>query len=227
MRINLDTKFIATTIITVVILIVVVVLISTFVGSAAATVAGTVLGGILLKIFDKLDYTPTTHIEIGSQTSQIMSTISGIFILFGCTIFAKFSRDIFQLIYGNNYIFKPLSILIILIMNLGGLILAGWLIGQIYPYHALRITAIAGFLLVIATTVNAETGEFLEKFNNLLDQSVRRGIVKEMPTHDDMGYIIFGKRTAAVVFGILKVYVAIVMARVSSRKNLRKQSGTA
>jgi hypothetical protein len=227
MKVPIDQKFLASTTITLFVLLLVVVILNMLAGTAVAITVGSVLGGIAVKLSDKLDYSPTSHFEIRSESSYILSSLSGIFILYGCTIFAKMWKDICLITYGEDYIFNSVVILIGIVFDWGGFIIGGWLIGRIFSNNAIRVTAVAGFFLVIALTVHGLTGEHIEKMKHLLNYLIRHDIISESVTNESFWEgTIFGSKVGAFFGGIIRTYIAIVMARISSRKYLDKQIQT-
>ena len=221
MKIPLDLKFLATATITFFIILLVVHILNKLAGTPVATVAGGILGMIAIRFFDKLDYSPTSKLEI--QSESLHPVISGIFILYGCTIFVKIWKGVFMMIYGDDYLCNLFFIPIGLIFDFGGFIVGGWLIGRIFPRNSMRVTAVAGFFLVIVLTVSAAAGEYTINFERVINCLIRQGIMSEKSTGEGWEYLMYGSKFGVLLGGITRAYIAIVMARISSRKYWDKQ----
>lgn len=225
MKISLDPKFLVTAVITFIILVVVIVLVNKFAGSAVASVAGTVMGGIALKLFDRLDYSPTIHYEVKSSSisiSQVYSALVAIFIVYGSTVFYDISKNIFRASYGENYICRPEALILLVIFDWGGVAFAGWLIGRIFSDHAMRFTAVAGFVLVVVFAVNTASGGLTDTFNRILNCLIERGLIGHEAISEKLGTLYFNFRVGAILGGITRAYLAIVMARIASRRRIKK-----
>ena len=224
MKIHLDLKFIATTVITFILLIVIVLLVNAIAGIPAASVVGTVLGGIILKLYDKLDYSPTVHFDLSEHMPIAPTIISGIFILYGSMIFFDILKYVTQITYGKTYICEPIAIVSSIILDWGGFALGGWLIGKLFSSHALRITAVAGFFIVVVFTIATATGRQEENFRILIECMLKKGYLDQAPTNEDFNKIIFGSKIGGFLGGMTRAYLAIVMARVSSRRTIQHDS---
>lgn len=145
------------------------------------------------------------------------SILAGIFILYGTTVFLSISKSTFKIIYGDNYLFMPSFWLIGALLDWGGFALGGWLIGRLFPTHSMRITAIAGFAFVISITLKDFSGESVDKLTAFLNGLVERGLVKQRILDDNL----LSVRAGGVIGGAARAYLAIIMARIASRKRLK------
>lgn len=71
MRLPIDSKFVATALLGLLPLLIIMIVVARFLDPAAATVVGAVIGGVAVKVFEKLDYTPTFSFEVGVSRSVV------------------------------------------------------------------------------------------------------------------------------------------------------------
>ncbi len=113
-----------------------------------------------------------------------------------------------------------MAFILLVVFDWSGVAFAGWLIGRIFSDHAMRFTAIAGFVLVIAFAVNTASGGLNDVFNRILNCLIQRGLIGHEAISEEFGTVYFKFRVGAVLGGITRAYLAIIMARIASRTRI-------
>jgi hypothetical protein len=217
MKTVLDLRFILTALITFFSLILIVVIVHAIAGLPAASVAGSVLGALAWKFFDQLDYVPT--VELGTASRSVLplvySAVASVCILSGALVFLNMAVAVFKLAYGDS-ICHVSRFVVTIALDWGGVVLGGWLIGRMFSDHALGYCALAGIVYVVADSLNIAAGIHVPRVDQVFacfSSNLSETTMEEFRRGGVVGYY---------VGSISRAYVAICMARVSSRHENNK-----
>lgn len=151
MKLSLDAKFLTTALVTFAVLVVVITVVNAVAGAAVAMVAAAGVGTISVKLFDKFEYHPTTEIEFGAPVVSvplISSAIASAMLLNGAAV----GVDLFEAAWGpitDPNACRAALLVPTLLLDWGGFVLGGWLIGWLFPNRALGLATFAGMIVVL------------------------------------------------------------------------------
>jgi hypothetical protein len=207
MKLSVDARFLTTALITFSILVVAVVAVTALAGVPAAMVVAAAIGTVAVKLFDKLDYSPTFTFEAGAphiSAPWIYSVIAGILVLWGCDFFVDALQAGVQRVNGLSYC-SPLYVASTVPLDWGGYIVAGWLLGKLFRDRALTVTSVGAFAFVIVALLQPSDPTRVAALISCF------GID---PADDAMA-----GASGGMVLGIVsRGYLAVVMARIASRR---------
>lgn len=213
MKLSLDIRFLTTAGATFIVAVAAVALVNAVAGTTAAAAGAAVLGVITTKLFDRLDYTPSFNLEFGApkiSAPWIYSAVAAVFIVHGCTVAAEIAGSAFQRMDPGGFPCRFWPLLTVAALDWGGFILAGWVVGRIFPERALTLSSIAAFVLVTAFLLKGLSPERVEAF-------LRCFLGPEAHPEDQESFR-SGLATGAVVGVMFQGYLAIAMARLASRR---------
>ncbi|MGA3287620.1 MAG: hypothetical protein ABSD46_09350 [Bacteroidota bacterium] len=217
MKISIDLKFLATAIISLAIIIASITLLNYLFGPTVASVVGTILGVVALRAFDKLDYTPTVKLQTPAYNSDLfLSIVISIFIMLGLLRLLDASVDYAKLIYGSNYYCNWAPFILLVIFDWCLYIIAGILIGRIYPERALLLTGIACFITILVTIPAIYTSQTTDNVKKFMDCLF--GVKYEKGDDSASGGVKIGQMIGLVI----RIYLAILFARISSKASKKK-----
>lgn len=145
MKLAVDPKFLGSTLLICAVLLAVVAAVNYAAGSAAATIVGVLLAAVSVKLFDKLDFSPSEEIVFGAPLLSlpwIYSAAVSVLVLYGTRIGIDIARDIAPPISKG----QPCSTALVgslIGLDWGGFVVGGWLIGRVFPARASSLASLA------------------------------------------------------------------------------------
>ena len=213
MKISIDLKFLTTAAATFILIVSAVIILNALAGIAPASAGAAVLGAIAIKLFDKLDYAPSFDIEFGApkvSAPWIYSALAAVFIVYGCTLGGDIALSLFKRLAPSGYSCKLWPIVGISILDWGGFLVAGWLIGRLFRERALTFSSIAAFVVVAAFLLQGKETDKLERLARcLLGPELDPGLLASA---------VSGMATGHIFGVVLRGYAAIFAARLASRR---------
>lgn len=213
MKLQLDLRFLTTAAATFVIIVVAVALLSTLVSTAAATAGAAVLAGIAIKLFDKLDYSPSLNVELGGpriSVSWLCSAMAAIFVVYGSTVVADIAASSLERADPAIYPCALWQVLPVAVLDWAGFVVAGWLLGRIFPNRALTLSSIGAFVFVLAALLEVRSPEKLD--------AAARCVLGPRAGTEDLESARTGMGLGFTLGIITRGYVSIAMARFVSRR---------
>jgi hypothetical protein len=152
LKLSLDLKFLLTAALTFLVTVTIATVVYYVAGPGAATVAGTVMGGIAVKLFDKLDYSPTFDIEFtGARVSSswLYSLLAAVLILSSSDFLFEAGKIAIAVLSKPVETCGPLFWAVLIPLDWAGFAISGWVIGKLFPDKALVLSSIAATLVII------------------------------------------------------------------------------
>src|SRR5204862_2061285 len=131
-----DVKFLTTAAATFALIVVVVAVLNLFAGLPAASVAASVLGAVAVKLFDKLDYNPSFAVEFGApkiSAPWLYSAVAASFIVYGSSVGADVASALLNRVLVPAQVCTLWPLVGVSALDWGGLVLAGWVVGRLFP----------------------------------------------------------------------------------------------
>ena len=161
MKLSVDSKFLLTAAATFLVLVVIVAIVNRIAGTPAATVVGAVAGAVAVKLFDKLDYAPDREIEFGARLISVpwrYGAIASMLILRGASIGAELAGNLIGLSTSKPDSCTALAITTVSLLDWLGYALGGWIIGRLFPKHALGYASLAAIVLFVLVLFDRAVG---------------------------------------------------------------------
>ncbi len=212
MKLPVDPKFLSTAGVTFLLLLVVILAVHAVAGPAAAGAAGAVVGAVAVKFFDKLDYTPT--LELGApriSAPWLYSIAAGVFLLYGCTALVDIAFNAFRRFNPDGYTCTVSTWVVLIPLDWGGFLLGGWIIGRLFSQRALLITSVAALVLVAERLLGSAPD--IVSMQPYMDCFGARP-----PSTEELRDARSGAQVGAILGIASRAYLAILMARLASKK---------
>jgi hypothetical protein len=212
-KLSVDVKFLTTAAATFVLIVAAVAALNALAGTAPASVGAAVLGAIAIKLFDKLDYNPSFSLELGAPRISVpwtYSAIASVFIVYGCSVIGDIVVSMLKRTDPAAYPCRLWEFTTIGALDWGGFLLAGWLVGRLFPQRALALSSISAFVLILAFLLEGHAPEKLDVLG--------RCFVGPNPSPEDLESARSGMQTGMVIGVVVRGYLVITMARIASRR---------
>lgn len=173
-----------------------------------------------MKKFDKIDYNPTIALKTPRLPDGFfMSLIVSVFVFIGPISIAKSLIGYVNLIQGTDFICSIYYIISLVILDWGSFIVAGFMIGKLYPEKSLLLTLVSAFLGIIIiipnTNIFSDTTESIQQLYDCIFGYEDEGHDEYFLEGFKSGYIIGG-----VIGYIFRTYLALFFARISANKKM-------
>jgi len=210
MKLPVDVKFLVTAVVMIILTVATIAFLNPILGTGPAAAGATVIGLLTIKLLDKLDYNPSLSLDLGVpklSVAWIYSALAAVFMVSGSDVVVRIVGSILKPINSAAYPCTGWQIVPLVLLDWGGLILAGWIIGHLFPERALALSSMGAVVYILALLLELATLtpgdlEYIARCFSLSSS--------DPENLSDMGIGMVG---GVVVRG----YVVIVMARIASR----------